>query len=164
MIIDWLDRLLKDLHRPPLSKRMFGPVRTSPAWIEEVDCPERDGKVTFGDCLCCDKFQVWDDGAGEEGIKRCKYEYEDLQTRDRNDGTQNQHPEDLDAETWNGAELEREDNERAPAGFEDEGRELEPRGRVTREESNKAKSDRESQRFIMDDEDEDEEDDEEADY
>lgn len=87
-----------------------------------VDCPERETKVHFRECLECENFKVWHEK--DQGLKRCWHEYKDLESRGRYDGTWDDHPENFDPETFTRLQEKKHINEEVNREMELERAEL----------------------------------------
>jgi hypothetical protein len=145
-----------------LSKSFSGGGKTPP-YSMSVDCPECNEQVCFGQCLRCEKFQVWDEK--DEGLKRCHHEYLDLESRGYYDGSWDDHPENFDPETFERIQEQKQRNEEFYRNMESEREELERMAEELerREEETERKADSEYDEYLKDEYGEFEEEEEKAD-
>lgn len=121
---DWFSRFGR-FHNPRslrLPGDLKGPCHKWDDDADQVYCPELNEEIPWTRCLSCENYQVWNQ---KDGVRICRYEYEDLKSRGYYDGTWDEHPENFDPEEWERLQEERENAERVRRELEEDWERLE---------------------------------------
>lgn len=88
------------------------------------ECPELGKEVYIFECLECEKYAIWHE---KDEFRMCYYEFKELESRGRYDGTWDDHPENFDPETFERIREEKRRNEEINRELDLERAELEKR-------------------------------------
>jgi len=88
-----------------------------------ADCPEAGKTISFENCLTCPKYALWN---AQDQIRRCWYEFKDLESRGYYDNTWDSHIENFanEPEVFEEIQARKRLNEEFAADFEREKAEM----------------------------------------
>jgi hypothetical protein len=152
----YISKLGKQLRFPAFGRSLFRPrSRGFHRYVPQVDCPERDAKVWFDECVRCRQFQVWHSADGD--FKRCFYEFKDLEARGHYDEEKwLSYLEKTDPETFAEIQEERRNRERVWREMEAEKAELARLAEELARDDDEDDEEQEDEEHAQDDKDEEE--------